>query len=89
MTLLQKCIVNGCKTVQVAGNGGVTMSGKSCTPLAVNYRFQGTGTLRKKMTSCSSSRICMTHSEGPRAVFGSRMNLAILWREIPSIPAVY
>ncbi len=41
MTLRQK--VNGCKTVQVAGNG-VTMRrffpGKSCSSLAVDYRLE-------------------------------------------------
>ena len=66
----KRCIVNACKTVQVASNG-VTMRGISYHSLAVDY-FQGAATPRKKVAS-----VCMTHSEEPRVVFGSRMKQSI------------
>ncbi len=62
------CIVNGRKTVQVASNG-VAMRRISYYSLAVDYRFQGAGTPRKKVAR--PSRVCMTprmtHSEESRA----------------------
>ena len=58
--------------------------GKPSTSLAVDYRFERSMHTQEKVTS--SPRICMTHSEEMRAVFGSRMKvtiyLTILWREI-------
>ncbi len=64
--------------------------GISYTSPAENYRFQGAGTPRKNVAM--SSRVCMTHSEGPRtAESGLRLPniyLAILWREILTIQAM-
>ncbi len=80
--------------LQVTGNGVIMRafsSGKQCTSLAVAYRFGRSMHTQEKVTC--SARICMTRSEEPSPVFGSRtkptIHLAILWREIlPSILAL-
>ncbi len=68
----KKCIVNGCKNVQVAG-AGVTMRGFPWgnRPLLWQWiiALEGAGTPRKKVTK--SSRICMAHFEDPRAAVPS------------------
>ena len=79
----KKFIVNGCKTVPVAGNG-VTMRvfslGKSCTSLAVDYHFGRTP--RKKWPGrLAFAWLTPKSQERPRPVFGSQMKqtTVLIW----------
>ncbi len=68
----KKCIVNGCKTIQVAGNG-VRMRGFPWTKRPILWQWivalERGGTPRKKVTK--SSRICLSHFTEPDAAVPS------------------
>ena len=90
----KKCIVNGCKTVQVAAGNGPTMRtfpwGNGALLWQRILTLERAGTHWKTVTR--STRISMDHFEEPRVhgwlinPFRSQMkrtiHLAILWREI-------